>query len=119
MKNERDDLEKANISAQKLVTKLKEEKTLWQNKFLNLLEGNKRPREENTETSGSKRRVEPRSGHHSEDKTDSTSEEVSSSKLGRASRNKLSTNTLENKAPSSQAATSRRHISSSTPAHTD
>ena len=30
------------------MAKLKEEKTSWQNKFLNLLEGNKRPREEDT-----------------------------------------------------------------------
>jgi hypothetical protein len=64
LKNERDELEKANISAQKLVTKLKEEKTLWQNKCLNLLEGNKSPREENEEASGSKRRADPKSEHY-------------------------------------------------------
>ncbi len=48
LRTERDDLEKANLNAQKLVAKLKEEKTLWQNKFLNLLEGNKRRREGDT-----------------------------------------------------------------------
>jgi len=48
LRTERDDLEKANLNAQKLVAKLKEEKASWQNKFLNLLEGNKRPREEDT-----------------------------------------------------------------------
>ncbi len=95
LKNKRDDLEKANISAQKLVTKLKEQKTLWQNKFINLLEGNKRPREENAETSGSKRRADPKSEHYYEDKSASTLEEISSIKSGRAS-NKSSRNTLEN-----------------------
>jgi hypothetical protein len=120
LKNERDDLEKANISAQKLVTKLKEEKTLWQNKFLNLLEGKKRPREENAETSGSKRRADPKSEHYYEDKSASTLEEVSSSKSGRASKNKSPRNTLENESSSSHATkTSRRHTSSSTSAHTD
>ncbi len=48
LRTERDDLEKANLDAQKLVAKLKKEKTSWQNKFLALLEGNKRPREEDT-----------------------------------------------------------------------
>jgi hypothetical protein len=116
LKNERDDLEKANISAQKLVTKLKEEKTLWQNKFLNLLEGNKRPREENAETSGSKRRADPKSEHYHEVKSASTLEEISSSKSGRAT-NKSPRNTLENGSSHSRATTSRRHTSTS--AHTD
>ncbi len=115
LKNERDDLEKANISAQKLVTKLKEEKTLWQNKFLNLLEGKKRPREENAEISESKRRADPKSEHYYKDKSVGTLEEFSSSESGRAS-NKLSRNTSENESSHSRAATSRRHTSTS--AHT-
>jgi hypothetical protein len=42
LRSERDDLEKANIGAQKMVARLKVEKASWQEKYLNLLEGNKR-----------------------------------------------------------------------------
>jgi FtsZ-binding cell division protein ZapB len=44
LKSERDDLAKANVGAQKLVAKLKGEKASWQEKYLNLLEGNKAQR---------------------------------------------------------------------------
>jgi hypothetical protein len=68
-------LAKANIGAQKLVAKLKGEKASWQEKYLNLLEGNKRPREEEPDTSDAKRR--------SDTKSPSTSLDISSNNLFR------------------------------------
>jgi hypothetical protein len=123
LKTERDDLEKANLSAQKLVARLKEEKALWQNKFLNLLDGNKRPREGDTDTNETKRRAESKAEHYYEDKSACTLEEFSSNKSsGRTSRTKSASNTsntLENESSNSRASSSRRYTSSSTSAYTD
>ena len=57
LKSDKDELEGANIVAQRLVKKLEEEKA-WQNKYLSSLEGNKRPREGDPETTETKRRSE-------------------------------------------------------------
>jgi hypothetical protein len=141
LKSERDDLEKANIGAQKLVTKLKVEKASWQKKYLNLLEGNKRPREEESDTSDAKRRSESNSSSTSLNNLSNTLEEDSSNTLldqsssssARASTHTLLRNTLENDTSSNSRASatrsagqhiisqasSRRHTSTSTSAHSD
>ncbi len=126
LRSERDDLEKANIGAQKLVAKLKGEKGSWQEKYLNLLEGNKRPRDEEPGTSDAKRRLDTKSSSTSLDNASNTLEEESSITLlnqSSSSTARTSTHTLRNAlekdTSSNSRASSRRHTSSSTSAHTD
>ena len=57
LKSDKDELEGANIGVQRLVKKLEEENA-WQNKYLSSLEGNKRPREGDPETTETKRSSE-------------------------------------------------------------
>jgi hypothetical protein len=126
LRSERDDLEKTNIGAQKLVAKLKGEKASWQEKYLNLLEGNKRPRDEEPGTSDAKRCSDTKSSSTLLDNSSNTLEEESSNTLSHQSSSssaRTSThtlrNTLENDTSSNSRASSRRHTSSSTSAHTD
>ncbi len=126
LKSERDDLAKANVGAQKLVAKLKGEKASYQEKYLNLLEGNKRPRDEEPDTSDAKRRSDARSPSTSLDSASSTLEEKSPNTLAHQSSSSsartsahTSRNTLEKDTSSNSRASSRRHTSSSTSAHTD
>jgi hypothetical protein len=72
MRSERDELEKANIGTQKLMSTLKEEKASWQDKYFNLLEGNKRPRDDDLELTEAKRRSEITSANTSSDNSSST-----------------------------------------------
>jgi hypothetical protein len=127
LRSERDDLVKANIGAQKLVAKLKGEKASWQEKYLDLLEGNKRPREkEEPDTSDAKRRSDTKSSCTSLDITSNNLEEKSSNTLSHQSSSSsartsthTSRNTLGNDTSSNSRASSQRHTSSSTSAHTD
>ncbi len=55
LKLERDELEISNKGVKDQMTILRDEKTSWQNKFFAVLEGNKRPRSEDTDSSETKR----------------------------------------------------------------
>ncbi len=94
MKSDKDELEKANIGAQRLVKKLEEEKA-WQNKYLSLLEGNKRPREEDRETTEAKRRSEINASKISMDYSSTTVTISSSATLSSSSSNTLSNNSSD------------------------
>jgi hypothetical protein len=94
MKSDKDELEKANIGAQRLVKKLEEEKA-WQNKYLSLLEGNKRPREEDLETTKARRRSEINSSKISMDNSSTTVTISSSATLSSISSNTLSNNSSD------------------------
>jgi hypothetical protein len=94
MKSDKDELEKANIGAQRLVKKLEEEKA-WQNKYLSLLEGNKRPREEDRETTKARRRSEINSSKISMDNSSTTVTISSSATLSSISSNTLSNNSSD------------------------
>ncbi len=72
LKAERENFEKTSTGAQKLVAKLKEEKALWQKKYLHLLEGSKRPREDDSDDGQTKRRTESRSASILEESSSST-----------------------------------------------
>ncbi len=56
LESERDELVRLNRGVKDQMAILREEKTSWQNKFLAVLEGNKRPRSEDTDSSEAKRR---------------------------------------------------------------
>jgi hypothetical protein len=60
------------------VAKLKGEKASWQEKYLDLLEGNKRPRDEEPDTSDAKRRSDTKASSTSLDITSNSLEENSS-----------------------------------------
>jgi hypothetical protein len=125
LRSKRDDLAKANIGAQKLVTKLKGEKISWQEKYLNLLK-NKRPREKEPDTGDAKRRSDTKSPNTSLDTSTNNLEEKSSATLSHQSSSSssrtsahTSRNTLEKDTASSSPASSQRNTSSSTSAHSD
>ena len=50
MESERDELARLNKGVNDQMAKLREEKASWQNKFLAMLEGNKRPRSDDTDS---------------------------------------------------------------------
>jgi hypothetical protein len=56
LESERDELVRFNKGVKDQMAILRDEKTSWQNKFLAVLEGNKRPRSEDTDSSEAKRR---------------------------------------------------------------
>jgi FtsZ-binding cell division protein ZapB len=56
LESERDELARLNKGVNDQMSKLREEKASWQNKFLAMLEGNKRPRSDDTDSSEAKRR---------------------------------------------------------------
>jgi hypothetical protein len=56
LESERDELARLNIGVNDQMAKLRDEKTSWQNKFLAMLEGNKRPRSDDVDSSEAKRR---------------------------------------------------------------
>ncbi len=98
---------------------------MWQKKYLNLLEGNKRPRGEDTDVGDTKRRSESKSASTLEESSSNTLLFQPSSSSVRASTRKSSRNILESDTSSNSRASatrpdsSRRHTSSSTSAHTD
>jgi hypothetical protein len=56
LESERDELVRLNKGVKDQMAILRDEKTTWQNKFLAVLEGNKRPRSEDNDSSEAKRR---------------------------------------------------------------
>jgi hypothetical protein len=119
LKAERDNFEKTSIGAQKLVAKLKEEKALWQKKYLHLLEGSKRPREDDSVHEQVKRRSQSRSASTLEETSSCTLVVQPSDISGGTSARKLSRNTSEgdtmsnSRASATRPESSRRHTSPS------
>ncbi len=56
LESERDELARLNKGVNDQMAKLRDEKASWQNKFFAMLEGNKRPRSDDTDSSEAKRR---------------------------------------------------------------
>jgi hypothetical protein len=107
LKAERDNFEKTSIGAQQLVAKLKEEKALWQKKYLHLLEGSKRPREDDSDHEQSKRRSQSRSVSTLEESSSSTLVVQPSNISGETSARKSSKNTSESDTTSNSRAQQR------------
>ncbi len=113
LESDKDELEKANTGAQRLVEKLEEEKA-WQNKYLSLLEGNKRPREEDPGTKEAKRRLEINSSNISMDNSSTTLTISSSATLSSNSSNTLSNNSSDTSSQSLSESISTSNYPSST-----